>query len=386
MRIIIYTGKGGVGKTSVAAATACRLAAEGKKVMIMSTDQAHSLSDSFEIKCGREPVTVTENLDALEIDTIYESEKSWSNFKDYMKKILTMHGDGGIEVEELLVFPGLEEMFSMFRIMDCAQEGKYDVIIVDCAPTGETLSLLKYPEKLSGFIRKVLPIKRMGVKVAGPAVEKLMKMPMPQDSVFDDFEYIVDKMEQLQKLLLNKEVVSIRIVTTPEQIVINEAKRNFTCMHLFDYNVDAIIVNKIYPESAMEGYFCKWQEMQNKGLQKIREDFSEIPKFYLELQKNQVSSVPMLQEIGQILYGNTEPMDVLFQHKIYELTDTETQHSIRVYLPFAEKADLKLERVEEEIVLSYKNETRRYPLPVKWEAYEIQGAKLQQDYLNIIFA
>lgn len=253
MRIILYTGKGGVGKTTVAAATACKIAGEGKQVLVMSTDQAHSLSDSMNVKLGKDPVKVQENLYGMEVDTIYEGEKSWGSLKSYMKEMLTIKGKGGIEVEELLVFPGLEELFSMFKIMEMAQSGGYDVIIVDCAPTGETLSLLKYPEKFSGLLEKILPMKRKGIKVAGPAVEKIMKIPMPEDSVFDDIEYLMEKMEKLQQLMLNHDIVSMRIVTTPEKIVLQETKRNFTCLHLFNYNVDAIIVNRIYSDEAMEG-------------------------------------------------------------------------------------------------------------------------------------
>ncbi len=281
MRIIIYTGKGGVGKTSMAAASACKIAGSGKKVLIMSTDQAHSLGDSFDMEIGKEEIKVTENLYALEVDTVYESEKSWGNIKEYFKELLTLKGGSGIEVEELLVFPGLEELFSMFKILDVYESGIYDTIIVDCAPTGETLSLLKYPERLSGFIEKILPIKRIGVKTVGKVVESAMKIPMPKDNVFDDIEYLMDKMKRLQNLMLNKQVVSLRVVTTPEKIVISEAKRNFTCLYLYHYNVDAIIVNRVYPQSAMEGYFNKWMQAQEEALQEISRSFSEVPRFYV---------------------------------------------------------------------------------------------------------
>ena len=193
MRIIIYTGKGGVGKTSMAAATACKIAKGGKRALIMSTDQAHSLGDSFDIKIGREPTKVSGRLYAMEVDTVYEGEKSWGNLKGYFKQFLASQGGTGIEVEELLVFPGLEELFSMFRILDMYESGDYDTIIVDCAPTGETLALLKYPERLAGLIRRLLPIEKAGVKTVGVLMEGLMKVPMPKDEVFDDVEYLLDE-------------------------------------------------------------------------------------------------------------------------------------------------------------------------------------------------
>lgn len=311
MRIILYTGKGGVGKTSMAAATACHLATTGSKVLIMSTDQAHSLGDAYDRTLGNNPIAVSENLDAMEIDSVYEGEKAWGNLKNYFRQLLTIQASSDIEVEELLVFPGLEELFSMFKILEIYQQAEYDVLIVDCAPTGETLSLLKYPEKLSNFMEKLLPIKRKGVKVAGPAIEKLTKLPMPKDSVFDDIEVLMEKMEALQNLMQNKDVLSIRIVTTPEKIVITEAKRNFACLHSYHYNVDAVFVNRIYPDRAMEGYFNKWIVKQKEGLEEIVRSFSEIPKFYIELQKEELRTVPHLTRIGNEIFKDIDAKAVL---------------------------------------------------------------------------
>ena len=383
MRVIIYTGKGGVGKTSMAAATACKIAKNGKKVLVMSTDQAHSLGDAFDMKIDKEPMKIAENLYAMEIDTVYESEKSWGNLKDYFKQLLTMKGGSGIEVEELLVFPGLEELFSMFKILEVYESGKYDTIIVDCAPTGETLALLKYPERLSGMINKVLPIKRVGVKTVGPAVEKVMKIPMPKDNVFDDIEYLMDKMQRLQNLLLNKEVVSLRVVTTPEKIVINEAKRNFTCLYLYHYNVDAIIVNHIYPAKAMEGYFNKWIKMQEEALQDIKESFSEVPRFYVELQQQELRTLDVLGKVGDGIYGETNPDDVLFKKEIYSI-DNE-KNCLKIYLPFADKGELRLEQDKNELIVGVKNESRKFPIPSEFTKKDIVGAKFEEGYLNILF-
>lgn len=383
MRIIIYTGKGGVGKTSMAAATACRIASEGKRVLIMSTDQAHSLGDSFDMELTKEPAQITDNLYGLEIDTVYESEKSWGNLKDYFKKLLTAKNDGGIEVEELLVFPGLEELFSMFKILEVYEKGEYDTLIVDCAPTGETLSLLKYPEKLSVFIQKVLPVKKKGVKIAGPVVEKTMKIPMPGEEVFDDFEYLMERMEKLQNLMLNKDIVSLRVVTTPEKIVLSEAKRNFTCLYLYNYNVDAVLVNRIYPKEAMEGYFSKWMQMQEESLNEIKESFSEVPYFYVELQNKELRTIPVLKEVGESIYGECDPNDILFKEEIYKID--RNKNTFCIYLPFANKEELKLEQVEEELVVGVKNEVRRFLIPKEFWNKEIEGAKFENGYLEIKF-
>ncbi len=383
MRVIIYTGKGGVGKTSMAAATACKIAGDGKKVLVMSTDQAHSLGDSFDRKIEKDPTLIAENLYAMEIDTVYESEKSWGNLKDYFKQLLTLKGGSGIEAEELLVFPGLEELFSMFKILEMYESGEYDTIIVDCAPTGETLALLKYPERLSGMIKKVLPVKRAAVKSAGTVVEKVMKMPMPKDNVFDDIEYLMDKMQRLQELLLNKEVVSLRVVTTPEKIVIREAKRNFTCLYLYHYNVDAVIVNHIYPAKAMEGYFNKWIKLQEEALQEIKESFSEVPRFYVELLKQELRTLEVLEKVGDSIFEKTEPDEVLFKKEIYHID--EEGNCLKIYLPFADKKELRLEQDKNELVVGVRNESRRFPVPVQFAEKEITGAKFEDGYLNIQF-
>lgn len=383
MRIIIYTGKGGVGKTSMAAATACKIAGSGKKVLVMSTDQAHSLGDSFDRKIGKEPVKITDRLYALEIDTVYESEKSWGNLKDYLKQLLTVKGGSGIEAEELLVFPGLEELFSMFKILDLYESGAYDTLIVDCAPTGETLSLLKYPERLSGFIEKVLPFKRAATKKVGKVIEKTLKLPMPGDSVFDDIEALMKRMECLQKLLLNQDIVSLRVVTTPEKIVIREAKRNFTCLYLYHYNVDAVIVNHIYPAEAMEGYFNKWVRLQEAALREIEESFSEVPCFYVELQQQELRTLEVLQQVGERIFEDRDPDAVLFQKEIYKI-DREGK-TLKIYLPFADKEELRLEQDDGELLVGVKNEIRRFPVPVEFAEMEIEGARFEEGYLIIRF-
>lgn len=384
MRIIIFTGKGGVGKTSMAAATACSIAESGKKVLVMSTDQAHSLGDSFDMKLGKNPVNVMENLDAMEIDTVYESEKSWGNIRSYFKEFLTLKGGSGIEVEELLVFPGLEELFSLLKILDVYESGEYDTLIVDCAPTGETLSLLKYPEMLGELIEKVLPVKRKGIKTVGPIVEKVARVPMPEDKVFDDVEYLIDKMQRLQRLMLDKDIVSLRVVTTPERIVISEAKRNFTCLYLYHYNVDAVIVNHIYPEKAMEGYFSKWIKLQEQGLSDIQESFSEVPKFYVELQDSELRTLDVLRRIGREIYESSDPDEILFRKEIY-ISDKE-EKTLKIYLPFSEKDELELEQVGTELCCGIRNERRRFPIPSEFEEYAVAGAKFEDGYLCIKFS
>lgn len=386
MRIIFYTGKGGVGKTSIAAATACKLASEGNKVMVMSTDQAHSLGDSLSVSLDCEPQLVAEGLYAMEIDTVAESEKAWGKLHGYMKKLLTSHAQNGLEAEELLVFPGLEELFSLFKILDIYEENLYDVLIVDCAPTGETLSLLKFPEQFGSFISSMLPVKRKMVKYAGPAVQKLTKIPMPSDDVFEELTYLMDKLERMQALMDNKDVVSLRIVTTPEKIVISEAKHNFTCLHLYGYQMDAVIVNRIYPQQALEGYFNKWIALQEEGLTEIRESFGDIPVFTLELQNRELLGIPALKAAAELVYGDRNPMEIFFKDKIMSVEKEGEEWILKLSLPFAQKDEMELVSHSSELIINVKNEKRRFLLPDTLKGKDVAGAKFEGGWLLVRFS
>ena len=384
MRIILYTGKGGVGKTTIAAATASKLAKEGRKVLIMSTDQAHSLADSFEMPIGSEETQVALNLFAMEIDAVRESELAWGKMKSFFKDLLSARAENGLETEELLVFPGLEELFSLLKIVEINESGRYDVLIVDCAPTGETLSLLRFPEMFGNFIESVLPMKRKAVKVAGPTVTRLTKIPMPSDAMFDEITDLTHQLEKMQQVMSDKANVSLRIVTTPERIVIKESKRNFTWLHLYDYNVDAIIVNKVYPEEALEGYFSKWTQLQAEGIKEIRESFAPVPVFLLQLNKQELKTISLLSEAAEEIFGETDPAAVFFSGKIFELKEQADGYHFRIFLPFAEKQDMELTQFGGELILGIQNARRRITLPDIIRNKEVGSAKFEKNALEIL--
>ncbi|MDF2484474.1 MAG: arsA1 [Herbinix sp.] len=385
MRIILYTGKGGVGKTCVAAATACQLAASGKKVLVMSTDQAHSLGDALDYRLGPNPIEVTQGLYAMEVDAITECERAWGSVKDYLHQMMISKSGDSLEAEELLVFPGFEELTSLFMIKDLYDENIYDVIIVDCAPTGETLSLLKFPEMFGGWISQILPMKRKAMKIAGPAVSKLMKIPMPKDTIFDEIEVLIDKMNALRELLWDKDIVSIRIVTTPEKIVMKEAKRNFSYLHLFNYNVDAIIVNRIYPKESMSGYFHQWMKNQEEALEDIKESFAGVPIFYLELLKHELRTIDRLSKVAIDLYGECKPEAILYRETIFRTVKEGDKEIFVISLPFFELKDMELLQKGDELTLIIKNERRRFILPGKLKDREIQSAKYEEGVLKLSF-
>lgn len=383
MRIILYTGKGGVGKTSVAAATACKLADSGKKVLIMSTDAAHSLGDSFNMTLGGEPLEVCQNLEALEVDTVTEGERAWGQLQNYMQSLLTLQGGDGIETEELLVFPGFEELFSLFKMMAIYDTGAYDVLIVDCAPTGETLSLLKFPEMFTGFLQKAFAMKRKALKVAGPLLQKTTKIPMPKDTLFDEIDQLIEKLEALQALMKNPEILSIRIVTTPEKIVVQESKRNFSYLHLYGYNVDALIINKIYPEASLSGYFGKWIENQKKSLEDIYKSFEGLPIFKMPFLKTELRTLPRLREAAALIYESTDPMAILFKNKLFTLEQQGQTYVFCLALPLAHKEDLELSQQGDELILAIKNQHRSFMLPKKLRGCDIKEAKYENDTLKI---
>ena len=390
MRIILYTGKGGVGKTSVSAATASEIAARGKKVLVMSTDQAHSLSDSFDMKLGKEPTRISERLYGMELDTVEENEKNCGILMDYLKKLMAFGGGESLEVEELLVFPGFEELLALLKIKEIYDEGAYDVLIVDCAPTGETMSLLKFPQLFKWWIEKLLPTKKKLNKVAKPIIEKTTNLPMPEDEFFDQIDRLYLKLEKLQSLMMDKSIVSLRIVTTPEKIVIKEAMRSFSFLHLYDYNVDAIIVNKIFPKETMGSYFSKWCQLQEEGLSQIEEAFHKLPIFYLSLKKRELRACNMLSEVGKELFMRLEEEgknceEVLFTEKIYEVEKTDTGYTLMIKMPFVDKDLLSLSQNGDELLIAIKNEKRSFILPNKLQSKEILGAKYKEDHLEIYF-
>jgi arsenite-transporting ATPase len=386
MRIILYTGKGGVGKTSIAAATACKIAKDGKKVLVMSTDAAHSLGDSFDISLGNTPARIADNLYAMEIDAIIENEALWGNFKGYLEKLFSAKGGKSIETEELLVFPGFEDLVSLIKIREIYDRGEYDVLIVDCAPTGETMSLLKFPDLFKWWMEKFFPMKRKAAKYVKPVVEATVKIPLPDDKSFDDVERIYQKIDELHTLMLNKDVVSIRIVTTPEKIVINEAKKSFSYLHLFDYNVDGVIINKVFSEESGRGYFEKWINIQKESIRNIYESFYPIPVFQLELMNNEIRTYENLLQTGEIIYKDKLPQDILYNEKIFEIKKSIHQgYDFIINMPFVDKKDLNMYQKGDELSISVKNEKRSFMLPAKLHSKEINKASYSDGKLIINF-
>jgi len=385
MRIILYTGKGGVGKTSVAAATACKIAKQGKIVLVISTDQAHSLGDSFDIKLSNEPLKIADNLEALEVDTILENEALWVNIKSYIEKLAMFKADKDIESEELLVFPGLEDLLALLKIKEINDEDKYDVLIVDCAPTGETMALLKFPEIFKWWMEKFFPLKRKAAGIAKPIIDATLKIPIPDAKTFDEIEELYKKIDELHQLLLDREKVSIRIVTTPEKIVVKESKRSFSYLHLFDFNVDAIIINKIFSKEVGKGYFEKWLQIQEDSINEINDSFKPVPIFKAPLMNSEIRKYESLIKMGESIYGEVAPEGIFFKDKIFEVEKAGENYNLIINMPFVDKKELNIYQKGDELSISIKNEKRSFTLPKKLVTKEVDKANYSEGKLILHF-
>ena len=383
MRILIYTGKGGVGKTSIATATALFLANTGKKVILMSTDQAHSLGDVLDKKLNSQINQVAENLDVLEIDSIEESKKAWSNLQDYLKQIIKSKANNSIEIDEALLFPGLEEIFALLKILDIYEEDRYDIMVVDCAPTGQSLSMLTYSEKLNMLADTVLPMVQSINSIFGTSIAKKTSVPKPRDIVFEEFKKLVQRLSTLYDIFHMRDTTSIRIVTTPERIVLEEARRNYTWLQLYNFNVDALYMNRLYPKEVMEGYFEGWEDTQTNNIKLAQESFERQKIFKLELQSEEIHGLDSLKKISNLLYKDVNPADIFCQSDSFEMEEINGTRILIINLPFAKSDTITVTKDKYDIIISLLNETRRFHLPDKLKTRKITKYSYKDGQLRI---
>ena len=382
-RIYIFTGKGGVGKSSVAAAHALRSADEGKKTLLISTDMAHNLCDIFEKQLGRDIETALPNLDLYEIDPQYVMENDYEEIFNYIGNLMKTGEETNIQ--DMGMIPGMEELFSLMKISDIYAEGKYERIIVDSAPTGETLSLLKFPELLSWYMEKLFPIGKVGVRVLSPVSKKLFKVEMPNKNAMNDIEKLYMKLMQLQDLLRNREVTSIRIVTTPEKMVVEETKRNYMYMNLFNFNVDGLYINRILPADIDNGFFDQWIDLQREYITCLKETFAALPIYEIPWYDEELRGV---QNVRRIVDDVLEDISVFESKTITEresFEETEDGFRLKVYIPGADKKDIDLYQAATDIVIKTGNVKRNVPLPNSLKNYIVSGAKFEDGKLNISF-
>ncbi len=384
-RILVFTGKGGVGKTSVAAAHARHSALEGKKTLIVSTDMAHNLSDIFEISLGKTIKEVDQNLFALEIDPNYMVE---NDFKDMKRSILNIISASGMplgDIEKLTVFPGMDELFSLMKIMEIHESGLYERIIVDCAPTGEALSLLKFPEFLSWYMEKFLPVGKVALRVLSPISKAVFKVQLPDKAAISDIEKMFIKLIQLQDLLKDRSVTSIRLVAIPEKMVVEETKRNYMYMNLYNFQVDGIYINRILPKDIDNPFFNEWIAIQKQYIEELEAVFSEVPIYRIPWFDSDLNGLDGIDKIEQNVLRGQEVFKILGDLKGEQYKKIEAGYLLELYLPCVEKGELHLHESGTDIIIKIGNFKRSIPRPSTLRNHEVKAAKFEGKTLSITF-
>jgi len=388
MRVIVHTGKGGVGKTSVSAATALRCAEMGLKTIVISTDTAHSLGDSFEIKIGPEPIEIYPNLWAQEVDARYSMDKYWGRIQKYLTALLSRQGVEDIVAEEVTILPGLEEGAHLLWINQYMEQGFYDVLIVDAAPTAETLRLLSLPDVTRWWFEKVIALTRGAAKILRPINKVLGRSndSMPDDSAWNEVNVLFDTLDKVRQLLSDPEVSSVRLVVNPEKMVIKETQRTYTYLNLYGYATDAIICNRIIPDEVTDPYFTMWKANQRENITFIGEAFGELPIMRSPMFGHEVSGIERLRLLGNELYHDVDPSKKMFDGKTHSIEQMGAEgFKLSVPLPFADKKDLDIYRSRDELTLRVGPYRRNIVLPYALWDLEISDAKFEQSTLNIQF-
>ncbi len=386
MRIILVTGKGGVGKTTVAAATALAAADRGYRTMVTSTDPAHSLSDALTVALGTEPTSVVDRLHGQQIDTQRQLDKYWGSIRRQLMDVLDWGGVGGIEAEEFLIFPGMDELFALLEVNSHARSGRFDVVVVDCAPTAETLRLLSLPEVLSWYFDRVMPTERRIMKAARPILSRITDLPLPQDEVFSAAQSVFESVEEVKELMSSPEVTSARLVVNPEKMVIDEARRTYSYLGLFGYGVDGVVVNRVLPENVTDPYFERWRSIQKGHLDVVDEAFADLPRMRLRLFDDEMVGVERLRLLAQELYDDTDPIADYHATSPFRIVSEDVGVTMELDVPFVDKADLDVFRKGNELYVQLGPYRRSFLLPDALHRREVTRARLDGGLLSVSFS
>jgi len=386
MRILLFTGKGGVGKTTVAAATAVRAAAAGYRTLVMSTDPAHSLADSFDLPLTSRAQSIAENLWAEQIDAQERLEANWRDIQEFVVSFLNWAGVDAIEAEELSLIPGLDEIFSLTDVKQHVDSGRFDLLVVDCAPTAETLRLLSLPEAMNWYIERIFPVERRVVKTIRPLLSRITSMPIADDRIFAAVERLHRNLDGVRQLLVNDRMSSVRLVVNPEKMVIAEARRTYTYLSLFGYRVDAVIVNRIIPDEVNDPYFGKWKDIQAEHLATIQESFEPVPILTARLFDREMVGLDLLSEMGKEVYQDRDGTEILHRDEPLRVRKRGTSYVLSLRLPFVEKADLDVFRKGEELYIRVGTYKRNLILPQTLQRLDVKDASFVEDRLEVRFA
>jgi arsenite/tail-anchored protein-transporting ATPase len=385
-RTILYTGKGGVGKTSVAAATGRRCAAAGLRTVVLSTDPAHSLADVLEAPVGPEPTELEPNLWAQQVSAQDELERHWSAVQGWLGQVLVERGVERIAAEELTVPPGGDELFSLLRLRRHVEAGEWDVIVVDCAPTGETLRLLSFPEAARWWLGKLMGRETQLLAAARPLARAFLDLRLPDEDVMGEVQGLVTNLVAMHDILRDRSAVSVRLVMTPDRMVVAESMRTFTYLSLYGYLTDAVIVNRVFPDELAGTYFGAWRDVQQRELERVREGFAPVPVLCAPYFEAEVVGAAMLDRLGEALFAAEEAASLLRDGLAQEFGLDEGAGHLRLAVPFADKGDVSLKKVGDELVVRVDGRKRTVVLPPALAALKPAGAALEAGALVVRFA
>jgi arsenite/tail-anchored protein-transporting ATPase len=384
LRTILYTGKGGVGKTSVAAATALMAARSGNKVLVMSTDPAHSLSDAFDAEIGPQPREMAPGVWAQEMDHTSMIEDNWAEIQAYITTVFEWQGANTLAAEELALLPGMDELFGLLMVRRHHQEASYDALIVDAAPTGETLKLLSLPDQMSWYVEKIFPIQRRAAKLVRPFASRVRSLPpFPEDSVFAAGQRFYEAIAGVEEILTDRESASVRLVVNAEKMVVAEARRAYTYLNLYDYGVDAVIVNRLLPESVTDPYFARWREAQGRHMKTIEESFSPIPILKARLFDREMYGLEALGDLASDVFEGIEPLAMLFQGAAHDIVKNGGGYEVIFNLPLADKKDVDLSKRGAELFVKVGTYRRNILLPDSLARLHAAGASIEEGRLKI---
>ncbi len=389
MRVILMTGKGGVGKTSVAAATGLRCAELGYKTLVLSTDPAHSLADSFDIELGHDPQLVRPNLWGAELDALRELEGNWGAVKRYITQVLQARGLDGVQAEELAILPGMDEIFGLVRMKRHYDEGDFEILIIDSAPTGTALRLLSLPEVGGWYMRRFYkPLQGMSAALR-PLVEPLFKpiagFSLPDNEVMDAPYEFYEQIEALEKVLTDNSKTSVRLVMNPEKMVIKESLRAHAYLSLYNVATDLVVANRVIPDVVNDPFFQRWKENQNIYKQEIYDNFHPLPVKEAPLFSEEMCGIEALEKLKEILYQDEDPTQVYYQESTLKVVQEQNNYSLQLYLPGVPKEQIQLNKTGDELNIRIGNHRRNLVLPQALAALQPSGAKMESDYLKISF-
>jgi arsenite/tail-anchored protein-transporting ATPase len=390
MRILLFSGKGGVGKTSLSAATGTRLAELGYRTLVMSVDPAHSLADAFDLESGlfdrktAEPYGIEDRLWIHEVNIQNEIKRHWQQIWSYISALLHTSGLGEVEAEEMAIFPGMEELTALLYVNQWSQEGRYDVIVLDCAPTGESLRFVAMPTTMKWYMQHVFPVQRGVLKAVRPIANRVAPFELSPDSYFASVKDLFGQIEGVDELLEDPRVTSVRLVTNAEKMVVRETQRAFVYFSLHGLTVDQVLVNRVLPDDVQDPFFREWRRTQTKFIDEVEAYFSPVPTVRIPLFRHEVLGLDRIRELARQMFGDRDdPAAVTRTDRPYSFRKRNGRYEVRLHAPFAAKSEVGLFKKGEELVIEVGTVRRHVGLPQSMANLSPVRARLEEGMLVV---